>query len=90
LITSAEVLEFESLRQLLGRYLASAPGRRELDKLQPHDGRARLEADLAEAAEAVEYLRLAARPPNRCSPPPPNASRDSAGARKPSAIFAPS
>ena len=60
--TSAEVLEFESLRQLLGRYLFSAPGKRELEKLQPHADRARLEEDLAEAAEAVEYLRLAARP----------------------------
>jgi hypothetical protein len=60
--TSAEVLEFEALRQLLGRYLSSAPGKRELDKLQPQADRARLEADLAEAAEAVEYLRLAARP----------------------------
>jgi DNA mismatch repair protein MutS2 len=60
--TSAPVLEFEALRQLLGRYLSSAPGRRELQKLEPHAGRARLEADLAEAAEAIEYLRLAARP----------------------------
>jgi DNA mismatch repair protein MutS2 len=60
--TSAEVLEFEALRQLVGRYISSAPGRRELDKLQPHADRARLEEDLAEAAEAVEYLRLAARP----------------------------
>ena len=60
--TSAEILEFESLRQLLGRYLFSAPGKRELEKLQPHADRARLEEDLAEAAEAVEYLRLAARP----------------------------
>ena len=60
--TSAEVLEFEALRQLVGRYVSSAPGRRELDKLQPHTDRARLEDDLADAAEAIEYLRLAARP----------------------------
>jgi len=60
--TSAAVLEFEALRQLLGRYLSSAPGRRELDKLEPHTDRARLEEALAEAAEAIEYLRLAARP----------------------------
>lgn len=60
--TSAEVLEFEALRQLVGRYISSAPGRRELDKLQPHGGRAKLEEDLAQAAEAIEYLRLAARP----------------------------
>jgi DNA mismatch repair protein MutS2 len=60
--TSAAVLEFEALRQLLGRYLSSAPGRRELEKLAPHTDRARLEEDLAETAEAVEYLRLAGRP----------------------------
>ena len=60
--TSGEVLEFEALRQLLGRYLSSAPARRELEKLRPHADRARLEEDLSEASEAVEYLRLAIRP----------------------------
>ena len=60
--TSAEVLEFESLRKLLGRYVSSPLGRRELEKVQPHADRGRLTADLAEAAEAVEYLRLASRP----------------------------
>jgi len=60
--TSADVLEFEALRQLLRRYLSSEPGKRELEKLQPHSDRALLEEDLAEAAEAVEYLRLATRP----------------------------
>ena len=60
--TSAEVLEFEALKQVVGRYISSAPGRRELEKLEPHADRARLEEDLAEASEAIEYLRLAARP----------------------------
>src|ERR1035438_4287655 len=60
--SSAEVLEFEVLRKLVGRYLGSPLGRRELDKVQPHTDRARLTADLAEAGEAVAYLRLAARP----------------------------
>jgi len=60
--TSADVLEFEALRQVVGRYLSSAPARRELENLQPHSSRALLEEDLAEAAEAIEYLRLAARP----------------------------
>jgi DNA mismatch repair protein MutS2 len=60
--TSAEVLEFESLRELLGRFVSSPMGRRELEKVEPHTDRARLEADLAEAGEAIEYLRLAARP----------------------------
>jgi len=63
--TSSEVLEFEALRQLLSRYISSAPGRRELDKVQPHTDRARLEEDLAETGEAIEYLRAAARPAAR-------------------------
>ena len=60
--TSAELLEFEPLRQLLARYLSSPLGRRELDKVQPHADRDRLLADLAEAGEAIEYLRTASRP----------------------------
>jgi DNA mismatch repair protein MutS2 len=60
--TSSEVLEFEPLRQLVGRYVSSPLGRRELEKLQPHTDRERLLADLAEAGEAIEYLRTAARP----------------------------
>jgi DNA mismatch repair protein MutS2 len=60
--TSAEVLEFEPLRQLVGRFISSPLGRRELDKVQPHADRERLAADLAETGEAIEYLRLAARP----------------------------
>ncbi|HTX36140.1 MAG TPA: Smr/MutS family protein [Bryobacteraceae bacterium] len=60
--TSSEVLEFESLRQLVGRYISSPLGRRELEKVEPHADAERLAADLAEAGEAVEYLRLAARP----------------------------
>jgi DNA mismatch repair protein MutS2 len=60
--TSAEVLEFESLRALLGRYVGSPLGRRELEKVQPDTDRERLAAALAEAGEAVGYLRLASRP----------------------------
>ena len=60
--TSAEVLEFEALRQLLSRYVASALGRRELAKLQPRAGRAQLTEDLAEAEEGIRYLQLATRP----------------------------
>jgi DNA mismatch repair protein MutS2 len=60
--TSAEVLEFEPLRQLVGRFISSPLGRRELDKVQPHADRERLTADLAETGEAIEYLRIAARP----------------------------
>jgi len=60
--TSANVLEFEALRQLLGRYISSPLGRRELEKIAPHADGARLADDLAEAGEAVEYLRAATRP----------------------------
>jgi DNA mismatch repair protein MutS2 len=60
--TTAEVLEFEPLRRLLGRYVSSPAGRRELEKLAPHADLARLTEDLEEAGEAVEYLRLATRP----------------------------
>ena len=60
--TSAEVLEFEALRRLLGRYMASPLGKRELEKVQPHADRERLTLDLAEAGEAVQYLHLATHP----------------------------
>ena len=60
--TSAEVLEFDALRQLLSRFVFSPLGRRELEAVEPHTDRVRLEADLAEAGEAIEYLRAAARP----------------------------
>ena len=60
--TSADVLEYESLRALLGRYVSSPPGKRELANIAPHTDAVRLTADLADAAEAVEYLRSAARP----------------------------
>jgi len=60
--TSASVLEFESLRELVGRYVFSPLGRRELDKVQPHTDRDRLESDLAEAEEATGYLRAASKP----------------------------
>jgi DNA mismatch repair protein MutS2 len=60
--TSAEVLEYEALRQVVGRYLHSPMGRRELEKVAPHCDRERLAEDLAETGEAMEYLRAAARP----------------------------
>jgi len=55
-----DVLEFEGLRKLLGRYVGSPLGRRELEKVAPHADGERLGAELAEAGEAIEYLRLAA------------------------------
>ncbi len=59
---SSEVLEFEALRQLLGRFISSPLGRRELEKIEPHRDLDRLTADLAETGEAIEYLRVASRP----------------------------
>ena len=59
---SADVLEFEGLRELLGRYVASPLGRAELEKVQPRTDRARLEEELAEAEEATAYLRAAGKP----------------------------
>jgi DNA mismatch repair protein MutS2 len=56
------VLEFETLRALVGRYVRSALGRAELEHLEPSAGRASVEAALADAAEAVEYLRAASQP----------------------------
>jgi len=60
--TSAQVLEFESLRQLVGRYVASPLGKRELEKVQPIADRAELEAALAETGEAIHYLQTAQHP----------------------------
>lgn len=60
--TSGAVLEFEAVRELIGRYISTDIGRRGLEKLEPRRERESLEADLAEAGEAVEYLRAASRP----------------------------
>jgi DNA mismatch repair protein MutS2 len=60
--SSAETLEFESLRELLARYVPSPLGRAKLAALQPRSDREALTRDLAEAAEAVEYLRAAGKP----------------------------
>src|ERR1035441_2197153 len=60
--TSAEVLEFEALRQLLGRYIASPLGKRELEKVRPFADRAQLDTALAEAGEAIQYLHAALHP----------------------------
>lgn len=61
-IDSAGILEFESLRALVGRYVASALGKRELAAVSPSTSRAALEAVLAETAEAIGYQRAATQP----------------------------
>ncbi|MGH9660517.1 MAG: endonuclease MutS2, partial [Bryobacteraceae bacterium] len=47
---------------MLGRYVSSPQGRSRLDAVAPHCDRARLEEDLAECGEAIDYLRSAAAP----------------------------
>ena len=59
---SADLLEFEPLRELVGRYVGSPLGRAELDKLAPRVDRASLEAELADVAEAMAYQKASRQP----------------------------
>ena len=59
---ATEVLEFEALRALLGRYVRSPLGRAELERIAPSSGRAAAETALGESAEGIEYLRAASQP----------------------------
>ena len=59
---SADLLEFESLRRLIGRYIRGPLGKDELEKLEPHSDRATLDEALADVAEAVVYLRASHQP----------------------------
>jgi DNA mismatch repair protein MutS2 len=56
------VLEFDSLRELLGRYVRSALGAAELGAVAPGSDRPAIEAALADAAEAIAYLRTSSQP----------------------------
>ncbi|MGA3027458.1 MAG: Smr/MutS family protein [Bryobacteraceae bacterium] len=60
--TSLDLLEFEGLRQLLGRFVQSPLGRAELEQVQPVADRALLESTLADVREALEYVRLSMEP----------------------------
>lgn len=53
---SQELLEYEGLRAVVGRYVSSAAGRRELEAMQPTTDRTALEASLAEVREALSFL----------------------------------
>ncbi|MDW8354887.1 MAG: endonuclease MutS2 [Bryobacterales bacterium] len=57
--TSAELLEFGQLKALLGRYVESNLGRKQLEELMPTSDRRDAEARLAEAAEAIAYTAAA-------------------------------
>ncbi|MCU1336896.1 MAG: Smr protein/MutS2 [Bryobacterales bacterium] len=55
-------LEFDALRALLGRYVRSPLGQAELLGVRPLANRADIESALADAAEAIDYLRAASNP----------------------------
>ncbi len=59
---SADLLEFEPLRELVGRYVGSPLGRAELEKLAPHSDRKALEGALADVAEAIAYQSASRQP----------------------------
>jgi DNA mismatch repair protein MutS2 len=60
-----EVLEFDALRALLGRYVRSTLGRDELARVLPSSDRTFVENALAEAAEGIDYLRGASQPQSK-------------------------
>src|SRR3984893_113827 len=55
--TAQDVLEFDKLRELLRQRTTCAPGRRNVDALEPGTDRAALEAAFAHIREAREWLR---------------------------------
>ncbi|MGI9073772.1 MAG: endonuclease MutS2 [Bryobacteraceae bacterium] len=55
--SSASLLQFDELKELLAKYAGSVAGRALVFALTPHNDRFALEADLAEAGEAIGYLR---------------------------------
>jgi len=57
--TPPEALEFDALRELVGRYVHSPLGRAALEEIAPAKDRAWIEAELADAGEAIDYLRAA-------------------------------
>jgi DNA mismatch repair protein MutS2 len=56
------VLEFDSLRAVLGRYVRSSLGRSELEQVEPCSDRAAIEDALADTSEAMEFARASAQP----------------------------
>jgi DNA mismatch repair protein MutS2 len=59
---SADALEWEHVKALVKRYIATAAGDAELAKVEPAIDRIQIEQTLAEAAEAIAYLRAATSP----------------------------
>ncbi|MBV8810882.1 MAG: hypothetical protein JO033_19610, partial [Acidobacteriaceae bacterium] len=56
-MSSTDLLQFPELKELLANYAGSAAGRELVFALQPHNNRPALESALAEAGEAIAYLR---------------------------------
>ena len=61
-IPAPEALEFEGLRELVGRYVHSPLGRAALERVAPLREGDAIESALADAGEAIEYLRAASEP----------------------------
>jgi DNA mismatch repair protein MutS2 len=59
---AAGALEFEDLRALLSRYVRSPMGHAELLDVRPLADRGAIETALADAAEAIDYLRASSTP----------------------------
>jgi DNA mismatch repair protein MutS2 len=59
-LSSVDLLQFGELKELLAGFAGSAAGRALILALEPHRDRVALEAVLAEAGEAIAYLREAA------------------------------
>jgi DNA mismatch repair protein MutS2 len=55
--SSTSLLQFDELKELLAKYAGSAAGRVLVFALEPQKDRFALESDLAEAGEAIGYLR---------------------------------
>ena len=54
-----EALEWDQVHALVARSIASPAGAEEMAQVVPSTDRARIEHDLAETGEAMEYLRAA-------------------------------
>jgi DNA mismatch repair protein MutS2 len=55
--SSTEILQFDELKELLAQYAGSTAGRQLVSALQPGNDLYVLEGELAEAGEAITYLR---------------------------------
>ncbi|HTU48034.1 MAG TPA: Smr/MutS family protein [Bryobacteraceae bacterium] len=55
--SSTALLQFDELKELLASYAGSSAGRALIDALVPKHDRFAIEADLADAGEAIAYLR---------------------------------